>query len=599
MSNDKQTIYIYRGSVTGGGCSKIINDLIVFLHNQNKYNIVLISFVSSDLHIDEDENGNLIPIKRIFISSELHWRKQIATQIAEHIDKQINPVLVSFLDFNSNRFIFMSDYILRDNIFWINFDTNHPTKIINAFSTKNEATGITYETLCDAVDIIRLENPNFSKYIPGNNQHKIRSFWNTVKIPNYIPVKFEKKFNIININGLRETRKSILPLVKVLPEIIKTHKDFTLHIIGEISPLIMKELNLIIESNKEIENYISVENTVKNIHDYYSSCDFMVSTAEFEGTSNAVIEAISHELPVLCLTTSLGINETIEHNVTGFHCKNPEDMNSRIRQLMDDPQKLKKLKQNCNKFKNQLINPVHGIEKYQTLINKREVLHDKSARQKIKEVSKHLFSKPWSYRQTIDALILYIDLDTLCDAKFKNTLNSKAHSECKECLFIVKYKNETQINKFEKLSLTHKKNKILYKFIKTPNCISKFLKIRTGAMGLLLLSQHIKIKNYLQTQSLDTTIYIDTTSNGNWWLEKYEYHLQKLTEWQLKDSWLWMIGAMDVVKNNCCFSMKSWHTYNFESFLNSSKSAWFMKDGKITKHLNLPKEIMKKIRPLY
>ena len=196
-------------------------------------------------------------------------------------------------------------------------------------------------------------------------------------------------------------------------------------------------------------------------------------------------------------------------------------------------------------------------------------------------------------------MILYIDLDALCNTQFKNTLNTKAYSECKECLFIVKYKNESQINKFEELSLTNEKNKILYKFIKTPTCISRFLKVRTGVMGLLLLSQHNKIKNYLQTQSLDTTIYIDTTQNGIWWLEKYEYHLQKLTEWQLKDSWLWMIGAMDVVKNNCCFSMKSWHNYNFESFLNSSKSAWFMKDDKIIKHLNLPKEIMKKIRPLY
>jgi glycosyltransferase involved in cell wall biosynthesis len=600
MKNTKQTIYIYRGSITGGGCSKIINDLLKFLSKLDKYNLVLISYISTDLDIDEDENGNLIPIKRITIPLENYWRSKICSELSNHVDKQENPVLISFLDFNSNRFIAISEYILRDNVFWINFDTNHPTKIINAFQTKNEGVGITYTDLCDATDIIRLENKNFKKYIPGDNQEKIRDFWNTVDIPKCSPIKFEKKFNLININGLREGRKSILPLVKVMPELIESLQNFTLHIIGDINPTIEKELELIFQKNPEIKNYISVKSTVKNIHDYYSSCDFMVSTAEFEGTSNAVIEALSHELPVLCLKTSLGINETIDHLHTGFHCKDPMDMNSRIRQLCNDQNKLIELKNNCKKLKNELTNPEQGTLKYVELINERKISHNKDARQKLKQFSKEFFSRPSVYRQKLDALILYCDLDKHNETDLQHILKTKAYHECKECLFIVKYKTEKQITDFSStFESCSAKNKILSKFIYTPHSVSEYTNIKSSTTGLILLSENENIKKYCLLNSLETAIYYDCTIPGKWWLEKYENHLQKLTEWHSKDSWLWMVGSMDVVKNNCCFLLNSWFNFGFSLFLSNCNNQWFMKNKKIVNDINLPKEVMRKIRHLY
>ena len=60
----KKTIYIYRGSLTGGGCTKIIRDLIILLHAQNKFNIVLISYVCSEFDVATDEDGNSIVGKK-------------------------------------------------------------------------------------------------------------------------------------------------------------------------------------------------------------------------------------------------------------------------------------------------------------------------------------------------------------------------------------------------------------------------------------------------------------------------------------------------------------------------------------------------------
>jgi hypothetical protein len=599
MKNTKQTIYIYRGSLTGGGSSKIIKDLILFLHNKQKYNIVLISFVSTDLDIDTDENGNLITVKHINIPLRMYWRKKAVEQLAKHIDSQIDPVLISFLDFNSNRFISISNYILRDNIFWMNLDTNHPTKIIDTFQTKNEAVGISYEDLCGAVDVIRLENKNFTKYINKNFQNKIQSFWNTIKIPKCNNLEFKKKFNIINVNGLRDVRKSILPLVKQLPSIIHEFSDFTLHIVGEISPILQKELDCLLNKHSEIKNYLNVQPIIENIHDYYTSCDFMVSTAEFEGASNAVLEAISHELPVLCLKTSLGINEIIEHEYTGFHCEDVDGMCRNIKRICLNNKILGELKNNFKTLKKEITNPNLGINKYEEIISTRKIQHNKNSRDKLRNFSKNLFLNPEIYRQKLDALIIYVDLDNINQVSLENSLKTKAYDECKECLFLIRYRLDSQIQEFENTYLKNDKNKILYKFIETPVSVAKYMDLKTSAVGLLLLSEQNSVKRYCKLNTIDNVVYYDSTENGTWWLQKYQEFLRNLNSWQSKDDWLWMVGTTDVLKNNCCFSLNVFMNFNFESFIKNNQNLGYIQNKKIVNNINFPKEIMKKIRRLY
>ena len=38
---------------------------------------------------------------------------------------------------------------------------------------------------------------------------------------------------------------------------------------------------------------------IHNLHDYYASCRSMITTAMFEGTSNAILESFVHNLPVI------------------------------------------------------------------------------------------------------------------------------------------------------------------------------------------------------------------------------------------------------------------------------------------------------------
>ena len=595
----KQTIYIYRGKINGGGSSKVLKDLILLLNNQNKYNLVLLSHVRVDLDIDEDEHGNILPIKNINIpSNNDYWKLFICQNIAKHIDAQTNPILITLLDYDSNEFVSISHYILRNDIFWINFDTNHPSVIKKWFNSKNKATGISYSDLCESVDVIRLENHNFSKYIPGHLQNKIVSFYNTVKIPKYEKINFKKKYNILVVNGLRESRKSIIPFISKLNFISTQYNDFEVHLVGPIDSVLSVEFNQEVEKNPNIESYINLQNHVDNIHDYYSSCDFVINLSEYEGTSNAVIEALSHELPVLCLSNCIGVNETIIHNQTGLIYENINELANGVLDIFKNDEKLNLLQLNCSKIKNQFLDPKLGIEKYNDILKNQSKQHNKEKRKYICEISKNLSESPYLYREKLDAIILYCDLNKSDLNVIDTIMKSEAYNECNECLFIVRYANNNDLVEFQKKYITISKNKLIYKFKRISGKYSTFVKVKTSIEGLMIIKNNNYIKNYCERKLINVVCFCDCTNCTINWLKTYKSYLSSLSKWNNLDNWLWMLGTNDLCKNNCVFHINSWIDFDYEAFIENCNKE-FLNDNKIIQDINLPNEIMKQIRKLY
>jgi glycosyltransferase involved in cell wall biosynthesis len=595
----KQTIYIYRGKINGGGSSKVLKDLILLLNNQNKYNLVLLSHVCADLDIDEDEHGNILPIKNIYIpTNNEYWKLIVCQNIAKHIDAQTNPILISLLDYDSNEFVLISQYILRNDIFWINFDTNHPKIIKKWFDSKNKAMGISYSDLCESVDVIRLENHNFSGYIPEHLQHKIVSFYNTVKIPKYEKINFKKKYNILVVNGLRESRKSIIPFISKLNFISTKYNDFEVHLVGPIDSAMNVEFNQEIERNPNIESYINLQNHVDNIHDYYSSCDFMISLSEYEGTSNAVIEALSHELPVLCLSDCIGVNETIIHNQTGLIFENINDLANGVLDIFKDDEKLNLLKLNCSKIKNQFLDPKLGIEKYNDILKNQSKQHNKEKRKNICDISKNLSESPYLYREKLDAMILYCDLNKSDLDAIDVIMKSEAYAESNECLFIVRYENKKDLAEFQQKYISISKNKLIYKFKRISKKYSKFVKVRTSIEGLVIIKNNNYIQNYCKRRLINVVCFCDCTNCTINWLTTYKGYMSSLAKWNNLDNWIWMIGTNELCKNNCVFHINSWVDFDYGIFTENCNKE-FLEDNKIIQDINLPNEIMKQIRNLY
>ncbi len=596
----KKTIYIYRGSLTGGGCFKIVRDLVMLLHKEGGFNIVVLSYINTKLNLNIDDDGNVIPLTYIMLSENNHWRPQLAEQLKNHVDMQTNPTLISFLDSNSHRFFAICSALLRNNMHWINFDTNHPSVIQSWFKTKNYGVGITFSQLCESVDVIRLENENFDKYIPEQSRNKIISFYNTVTLPDFQKKKFSSKYNLINVNGLREPRKSIIPFVAQMTKLVDANLDFKLHILGDESSKMRVEFDSVIANNPKISKHIEIHGSVDNIHDYYAASDLMVTTATYEGTSNAVIESFSHSVPVVCLKYSLGLSETIEGGVTGVLCKSPGDMVDKVSALLTNPTQLAELQSGCKELHPKLLDEKLGIRRYLELINERKFTHSEHHRQKLVEYSLEYLKHPGIYRQSLDALVVYIDVEKLSMGRIKKVFETESFVEATHCLFIVKHTGKYSLDKFQKDVVDlHEKCRVIFDYETLPDHVMKHIHTNTAADGLALLSLDEDLHTWLRNNFINVVAYFDATYDNIWWLKKYKVFLKELTKYQYMDSWIWLVGSDDVAPNNCILSLEPWFMFKFDEFVKNNSTRWYVSADKLKERINLPKEIMRIVRRLY
>lgn len=587
-----KTIYIYRGILTEGGCSKIIKDLVDMLHNQGGFDIYLVTHVNSNYSIKNCHN--------ISIPKNPWWMKEAVLKLSNHVSSAEDPTLISFLDHDSNDFMSICSAFLDHKIKWINFNTNHPKIISDWFSRKNNGVNITEEDLYDAVDIIRLENKNFKQYMPEKNHDKCVDFLNTVYLPDTKDLNFDNKLNLLCVNGLRETRKSIIPLIKELKILIDNNVDFKLRVVGEIDPVTEKEYQDFLSKNSYLSNYVEIIPVVENIHDYYKSSDLMVTTATFEGTSNAVLESFANNLPVLCLNYALGLNETIEHEVNGVQCSSPRHMAEVILNLYRDKFKLKELKKGCENIKPFILEPKLGVKKYLEIIDSKSH-HNPFSRNKLASYSSQFLETPHLYREKLEALIIYVDLDSLDSSLISSSINSKAGKEAKKIFFICKYSEEEKLNNFNNFISNFEKTEILFSYDSTPKEISKLVHCNSGVEAFLILCHTDYIKKYFNENGIDVICFFDSQCRSLSFLNQYENNLSQLSLWKRRDEWIWLIGASENYLNSCVFNYSPMTRYDFSNLKNLYRlEPTYTSDcGKIINETSLPLSIMKKIRKLY
>ena len=584
----KQTIYIYRTVINGGGCGKIIYDLVKLL-NKNNYEIVIISDIISQVDFFYDEYKNNIPVINITLPQEIYWRNKTLESIKQHIDCASNPTLISFLDFDSNKFFEITSGLLSNNIHWINFDTNHPRKIQTIFKSKNEGVGITYEDLCKSVDVIRLENHNFTKYFSDEFQSKIKTFYNSVYIPRFNKLDLPNKMNLLCVNGLRENRKSILPFVENMKPLTESEIDFKLYIIGVINPGIEGKLKKIYERNPEFESHIVVIPPIQNLHDYYASCDLMITTAMFEGTSNAILESFVHNLPVIGLKTAMGICDTINHSKNGLLSETAESCVVDVINLLKNESSLEALKSGCNEIKEELLNTKIGIEQYLEMIVERTYSHDSSARKKLTDYSKQFLRNQIKYKEKLDAIIVYVD-ETNYDKNAINELyKTDAYKSCERCFFMLKFKESSSLFETDYID-SIEKNELLFSYDILPSEVSNYIQTNNASDGLATIILNEKLKNYLNSNSFDTILYIDTTKFDSKFVEKYKDNLVILNELMLSKNKMWSMNSEVSVSGIFKFSILSrLNLKNFCEKYHISKNK-----NKICDNINLFQEIILK-----
>ena len=119
--------------------------------------------------------------------------------------------------------------------------------------------------------------------------------------------KGERKNVVVNFCRIAE-QKNLPLMINAFIDFHKSHPDYILEIYGNTVEKIEEDLKkgyLEMISSLNAEEYIKILPPRADVHEVIKNCDMFVSSSDFEGLSNSMIEAMAIGLPCVC-TDCLG-----------------------------------------------------------------------------------------------------------------------------------------------------------------------------------------------------------------------------------------------------------------------------------------------------
>ena len=153
------------------------------------------------------------------------------------------------------------------------------------------------------------------KYYAKRKVRNISVIPNPIKADLPEPYYGERKKEIVNFCRLNK-QKNIPLLLDAFSDLYKIHPEYTLKIYGE-GELKNELLNYI--QNHDLSNAVSIVNFTDNIHNEILHSAMFVSSSDFEGISNSMLESLALGLPCICTDCPVGgASLVIKNGVNGM-----------------------------------------------------------------------------------------------------------------------------------------------------------------------------------------------------------------------------------------------------------------------------------------
>jgi glycosyltransferase involved in cell wall biosynthesis len=188
--------------------------------------------------------------------------------------------------------------------------------------------------------------------------------------PSFLCLKYKKtlkknrKLKMISVGRLSK-EKGYNVIIEALNKL--KIKNFSLTVLGE-GPEKKKLATMIKDNNLQIK--IKLVGFQRNTSKYYKKANLFINASHFEGFPNAVVEAISHNVPVICSNSKGGVKEIILNGKGGdlFRVDDANQLSKKITSFYKDPKKLnKKLILSRNNIKKYSIS--EHVKKYENIFN--------------------------------------------------------------------------------------------------------------------------------------------------------------------------------------------------------------------------------------
>ena len=163
------------------------------------------------------------------------------------------------------------------------------------------------------------------------------------------------------VNFCRVSKEKNLPLL--FDAMIKLHKDYPDYILEIYGNTVEKHEEELREEYKRLiktmraEEYIKILPPSKDVHKLVNDCAMFVSSSDYEGLSNSMIEAMAMGLPCVC-TDCLGggAREMIKHEENGLlvPTNDSEALYSAMKRFIEEPELAEKCSKNATKKRDEL-----------------------------------------------------------------------------------------------------------------------------------------------------------------------------------------------------------------------------------------------------
>lgn len=202
--------------------------------------------------------------------------------------------------------------------------------------------------VCYAIaDTVVFQTVEQKKHFPSAIQKKGRVIPNPVS--DNLP---EHKISICEntiISACRyEKQKNILMGIKAFAVFHETHKEYQYHIYGEGSQ--REELENYIKENN-LSDSVKLKGFANNIHEIISRSALFISSSDYEGISNSILEALSMGVPAICTDCPIGgTRELIKDGKNGLLVEvgNIQQLSRKMCELIDNTEERIRIS-NCAK----------------------------------------------------------------------------------------------------------------------------------------------------------------------------------------------------------------------------------------------------------
>ena len=132
--------------------------------------------------------------------------------------------------------------------------------------------------------------------------------------PAYPNESIDPPKRILNVGRLSYQKNQTF-LINAFARITSVYPDWTLTLVGEGEK--RGEVEQLV-AEKNLIDRVELVGAVTDVESWYRKSAFLVFPSLWEGFPNALVESFNHGLPAIGLKQTAGVNELIQHNVSGL-----------------------------------------------------------------------------------------------------------------------------------------------------------------------------------------------------------------------------------------------------------------------------------------